>query len=348
MGSKLVLKVDIDTKEIKGGRDEFVIRPPGTQSIEMFKHTGKLKIERIYNLDSIMKVRRKRSVVKRRSKEKKRTKRGFNFQIPKIPNTGNSGGFQIPGLISDPKNPGKPAIQLGDLTNLGDMSQLTNNILNSLLAQIPQNVAGLKSVIEKMLEIQTIVENSIDSIVRELSKLPLAKPKDQHFSVVFFRSLDPTSLYLWANKRMTGFNVTWYLQDKNGTKTCIEDDGEKEKYEESNIFFTEWINTVKELLDNGQENDLWKAIKEVRKDFVKQYEDFNAEKYKRMPSVYYKDIDLTEIGKLTKMFFEKMSNTKGDLIGSDGSNGKAMIESLKENLTINFNVDTKPLREAFR
>ena len=40
----------MDTKEIKGGIDKVVLRPPGNAAIEKFEHTGPLSIERSYNI----------------------------------------------------------------------------------------------------------------------------------------------------------------------------------------------------------------------------------------------------------------------------------------------------------
>ena len=31
-----------------------------------------------------------------------------------------------------------------------------------------------------------------------------------HFNILFYRNIDPLSLSLWENKRMTGFNISWH------------------------------------------------------------------------------------------------------------------------------------------
>ena len=45
-GTSLVLNITLDTKEVEGGREELILKPPGDDEIETFRQTGKLKITR--------------------------------------------------------------------------------------------------------------------------------------------------------------------------------------------------------------------------------------------------------------------------------------------------------------
>ena len=46
----LNINITMDTKELKGGIDKVVLRPPGNAQIDTFKYTGLLNIERSYKL----------------------------------------------------------------------------------------------------------------------------------------------------------------------------------------------------------------------------------------------------------------------------------------------------------
>ena len=46
----LSVNITMDTKEMKGGIDKIVLRPPGNALIEKFEHTGLLTIKRSYKL----------------------------------------------------------------------------------------------------------------------------------------------------------------------------------------------------------------------------------------------------------------------------------------------------------
>ena len=43
-------------------------------------------------------------------------------------------------------------------------------------------------------------------------------PEERKFQIKFLRGIDLTSLYLWENKRMTSFNISWYFHDEKGIK----------------------------------------------------------------------------------------------------------------------------------
>ena len=40
-GTILVLNIILDTKEIEGGREELILKPPGNYEIETYRHTGR-------------------------------------------------------------------------------------------------------------------------------------------------------------------------------------------------------------------------------------------------------------------------------------------------------------------
>ena len=55
-GTILVLNITLDTKEIEGGRDELIIKPPGEDEIVTYRHTGKLQIIKNYTVSKTNKV----------------------------------------------------------------------------------------------------------------------------------------------------------------------------------------------------------------------------------------------------------------------------------------------------
>ena len=82
--------------------------------------------------------------------------------------------------------------------------------------------------------------------------------------IIFYRIMDPVTLQLWNNKRMTGFNLTWHYEDMDGKRIKDMSNENNINYRKENELFIKWINAV-------QDKDpkfLWEKIKEIRPEFV--------------------------------------------------------------------------------
>ena len=154
----------MDTKEIKGGRDEFVIVPPGNKKIEIYQNTGNLKLRRKYNSLSDT-----GNLVS-------------DFQIL----TRAKRWAEIPGL--------------SEIQNIVDqVKEIFENPLSFVMSKIPSDLSSFKDLLGKLEDLgEFVLDNALKKISEELSKMEFTE--EELFQVTFFRSMDPTSLDLWRDR----------------------------------------------------------------------------------------------------------------------------------------------------
>ena len=298
----------MDTKEIKGGRDEFVIMPPGTLQKEKYKHTGSLHIQRSYNLntsDSLVSgfqtlTRAKRNIL----------------GMPSLSLSSIPGWSEIQNIIDQVK-------------------EIFENPVSFVTSKIPSDLSSFKDMLGKLEDIaEFALDNALKTISEELSKMEFTEEK--HFQVTFFRSIDPTSLHVWTNRRMTGCNVSWHYKDQNGKKLETVEDSEMPEFKEDNLFYVRWVNTIVKAEGKVEEEKLWEAIKKTRKEFVDYYLAFQTHKYRRLPPLMVGNMDIASIAMMGKLFFQKSTELHGDLIKS---NGTAMMKTFRDHAGIDFTVE---------
>ena len=112
-GTILIVNITLDTKEIKGGREEVVLKPAWPYKIETFKHSGKMKIDKEYKLSDRI---THHSVPLRKKRFLKAHKLPKLTKLPKLPKL--------------PEQPELP--ELPKLTGLGDLTSLGENTVKSL------------------------------------------------------------------------------------------------------------------------------------------------------------------------------------------------------------------------
>ena len=94
------------------------------------------------------------------------------------------------------------------------------------------------------------------------------------FTITFFRSLDPTSLYLWKNKRMTGLNVSWHFETEAGNTIDVTDDhNRKDGYKKANKSFKKWINLMAQTEGIVETDKFWDALKVIKRNIRSEYYD---------------------------------------------------------------------------
>ena len=282
-----MVKISLDTKEIKGGREELVLRPPGAYVIETFDHTGKITINKRYNLSYTERVLNYTPVCDHKDPFRKK-----RF-IDKI-SANVSAGPELRKLRAFP--------DLGHVW-ADILGRFWRNILNPLEQKDFAEILGewyCANIDEALRAFQDMPENA-EATKRERGRL----------QVVFFRSMDPTSLYLWNDRRMTGFNISWHLETEDGARIEVKES--QSDYLEKNGFFIRWINFIAKARSEVGEKKVWDAIKNTRAEFVKRYQEFIEFEYRRIKRVMVADIDVAAWWMSLKKFHGFTTNKRGDL-----------------------------------
>ena len=120
------------------------------------------------------------------------------------------------------------------------------------------------------------------------------KPEVGKFQITFFRGIDPTSLYTWDKKRMTGLSISWYFQDEKGNK--IQENLETKNDVEENRFFTNCVKTMEEASKVVTEENLWDIFNGTKKEYIVKYSNNNVHKEMKHSSSMFLDFDLTAFG----------------------------------------------------
>ena len=404
----LHLDMKMDTKEISGGRDDIILRPPGTYKVETFKHNGRLVIQRRYNLSS-------KPFFDSGFENLYRRKR-FLSNIPEIPQdipdipafetkvpdivpnttgimenisevTGNMGkdpnitgmadvsgvdgnilnliknestNIDVTGEIGKVTEVMENAGIAGSLSDAGggqlmlDMANVAaksqgfqkflqdGDVLDFIFSQIPSHLSSFNDSLGNLEEkLKSFLNMNTNNISRELHEMNITE-EDQLFQVTLFRSIDPTSLYVWKTRRMTGFNISWHYEDESGNILNITEGSRHKDYTKENTFFIQWINTFAKAVDQIGEKKLWEAIKKTRKEYVEYFLEYQENLYRRLPSLDFGPLDLTAVAQMLKMLYEKNVNMDGDLISFNGS---AMMKTFRGIAGINFLVDDDILKK---
>ena len=172
-------------------------------------------------------------------------------------------------------------------------------------------------------------------------------PSQKKFEITFFRGIDLSSLQLWEKKRMTGFNMTWHYEDKDGNRVNISP--EPTQYSKQNKFYVEWVNTVHQALKHLGEEKIWEIIKEVRKQYVEEWYERVAEKEKRLPSIKFWGLDWAAIIVSVKRFHNRAYNLEGDVnfhkMVSRKLFGVSMMETFRNKTEMEFEISNHTLSE---
>ena len=241
--SFLVINVSMDTKEIKGGREEFILKPPGIFKLETFKHTGQLNVYRRFDLS---KKNSYVSAIQTITREKRWDAWG---SVTSLGDNIKDGVNSVGENIQDGVN-----IVQDNIPNPFDF-----NVLSFLSTTIPTDLSSFQKLLGSIESIgKYLFEESVDKIFEELGKLPV-QAEDKYFILSFFSNMDATDLNLWNTKRMTGFTASWHYENENGTKIDIQEEME-EDYKDYNLFFIQWINIVKKAIGSIGKDKLFEEV----------------------------------------------------------------------------------------
>ena len=156
------------------------------------------------------------------------------------------------------------------IPGLGDLNGIVEDIAKGLLPTMPTDLSSLKTMLSRIEQMILPLFATVFAELTNAAATPITAPEEMKFQIKFLRGIDPTSLYLWESKRMTGFNVSWYFQDEKGNN--IPGNVENKDYLEENRFFKDWINTMKDAIAKGvKEERIWDIIKETRQEYIREY-----------------------------------------------------------------------------
>ena len=122
----LVVNITLDTKEIKGGREELVLRPPGSYFIETFEHSGEMRINRRYNLSYLLPPPSPLD-------DHVRGKRFSDNAVPEMLKVKEPS--KLSGLPKQTK--------LFGLPDLGGLTDMVKDVVSNMLPPIPSDLSSL-------------------------------------------------------------------------------------------------------------------------------------------------------------------------------------------------------------
>ena len=262
---EIVINIEVDTKEIDGGLEEINI---GTnQQVKPFK---------------------KFILTGPQPKETLRYKVGTIRQQ------------------EDTTPPEEQNINIDDLT-----SQLPNKFIRKRFASLPSlpSIPNDKIFIDGLFKTLGMVESYMRDIlgIKESEEnldwgYAVKKPS---LKIVLFRIIDPLSLYIWKNKRMTGFNFTWHYENKEGKKIKTV---EANTFEKTNELYIQWIDALKDR----NSTEVWKLIKKERPKYVSEYKERLKQNDKEEPSTIVFGIDIYAGWRAIYKTYEKYTDFWGN------------------------------------
>ena len=316
----LVIDLMVDTKETEGGRDEIVLRRPNGWK-KLIKLTGRKHLkERIavsglkpkpvfmnttqcfseMNITNLLEHFLKEVILN-----------GINLQTPDSLKPLNP---LKPDTLK-PSNPFKP-----DTLKPSNPFRGKRDLMGFLKINPECILQSLASSAEGL------VKPSLSLLIGEEAADRLLAASGEWFDeenegainkyeITYFRTIDPTSLYLWENKRQTGFEVSWHFEDKHGKNIDVSAK-HSHNYIKKNEYFIRWINMMAKVKQFMNPGEVLEMLKRIKKNYRNEYYKVYRWTEPRFPSFKFMSVNLGGFINMALNSHQKWVNRRGSYFNS--------------------------------